>query len=228
MPSVDTITYQSPIGPPCLNGEKVPREIENPLTVNLILKPSNAFVDIYHRVHLVPNDITTLGTMLVLVAIYLVIKEKYAWAALCYVAFYVTDCMDGMKARKFDQSTRFGDLYDHTRDSLGSIGMFIAIMIKCPMNRYWLIGLVALFFSTCVHAGLAEQYQQTCMELDSESNFLRVCMIISNYVSPRRRMDDSDTDFCKRLVQTMRITRFFSDFSFVLVIAVYLLLQSTK
>src|ERR1700733_13052989 len=109
----DTVTFQSPIGPPCLNGEKVPRAIENPLTINLILKPSNPFVDIYHRVHLVPNDITILGAMLGIVAIYLVIKEKYAWAALCYAGFFVLDCMDGMLARKYDQSTLLGDKLDH-------------------------------------------------------------------------------------------------------------------
>jgi phosphatidylinositol phosphate synthase len=90
------------------------------------------FMQRFESVPLTPNQLTTLGFLLNVVAGVLIYEEHWVWAAAVFVAGSVIDALDGALARAHGKMTRFGGFLDSTLDRmsegviLGAIGLVLA------------------------------------------------------------------------------------------------------
>ncbi len=221
-----------------ITGHKVHDAIDSPFTVSVLLPICDAIVDPANNIGITPNDVTIFRFILCLFAIYLIIKGYTKWAAFFYLTAYMLDCLDGILARKHDQSTILGDNLDHFADIFSMLGIFTIIMIRYPMNKWWLLLLGISIFGTITHLGLTEEMTSQCLGLDQPDNFLRKCMIISNWFNPANKnttasspqnlatSDQYQDLYCKNLVTTMKWTRWNTDINIILVISIYLFTRS--
>lgn len=216
---------------PCVIGEKSPREVESPITTFTFLNGCQAVVEKFHECGLSPNDITVLSTIFKLLSIYLVLKRHPILAAVAYLTAYFFDCLDGVSARRYNACTALGDVIDHVSDLFGFIGIMIAIMITYPMNRWWFLLLFFALFGTTMHMGLNEEFIAHCRGVDEPNNVLRVCTYISQWIEPNRVFERNREDekllkqYCDKLVERMKITRWNTDVNLVLIVVVYLIVQ---
>src|SRR5437588_8520700 len=90
------------------------------------------FMQRFRSVPLTPNQLTTAGFLLNVVAGVLIYQEHWVWAAVVFVAGSVIDALDGALARAHDKMTPFGGFLDSTLDRmsegviLGAIGLVLA------------------------------------------------------------------------------------------------------
>ena len=77
------------------------------------------------------------------------------------------DFADGIFARKYKNTTKFGDFYDHIVDILFSIGIFAVIALgkyKQPRLRYILLFIMVLLY-------VLFSIYMTCVEYDYNNSF---------------------------------------------------------
>jgi phosphatidylglycerophosphate synthase len=215
---------------PTFGGHKLPDELEHPITVNVFLKGSDVIVDRFHQCGVSPNDITTISMILGLLAIYYVLQGRPILAAVIYLISYLFDCLDGIKARKFNQETEFGQFWDHLHDWTIFFGLLIAISIKYPMNKWWWLLLFATIVGTSFHLGLTEEFNTKCRGIDQPNNMLRICTYLSRWVEPdcfafAANPEDEELahKYCTKVINRMKATRWVADVNMVLFLAVYLI-----
>jgi phosphatidylglycerophosphate synthase len=207
-------------------GHKIHDNLESPFTTSVLLNNCDEVADNFEQVSVHPNSITIFRAMLSLLAIYLVWIKKPKIAALFYFSNYFFDCMDGIVARKFDKCTVLGDTLDHIADVGAFFGIFVVIMIRYPMNKFWLIMIAVFFGGTLIHLGFVETYTTSCLNLDEPHNFLRYCLAASEWFQPNMEYSSGTKQkFCNNLISSMNYTRFATDVNIVLIICIYLLLQ---
>jgi hypothetical protein len=199
------------------NGRKISDELENPFSV-LVLKMVDPMVSRMHEAGFSPNMVTTLSLVFGLLAILAVRARHPGVAAAMYLFSYYFDCLDGPIARRYDQVTHFGDLYDHGKDIIIVVWLLIEIQRQYPITwSVWLLFLLVIL-GAMVHMGFVESFNSICCGVANENNFLRICTRISE-----KFYSASD---CETLRKRMRITRWFSDGSFVFLIIAYLIYVS--
>ncbi|HET7429268.1 MAG TPA: CDP-alcohol phosphatidyltransferase family protein [Gaiellales bacterium] len=90
------------------------------------------FMQRFRSVPLTPNQLTTAGFLLNVVAGVLIYQEHWVWAAVVFVVGSVIDALDGALARAHGKMTPFGGFLDSTLDRmsegviLGAIGLVLA------------------------------------------------------------------------------------------------------
>lgn len=112
---------------------KIPKSQENPIDVCNI-----DFVDkgcsLFKKLHFTPNGITTLSLAFGLLALYYLWHYNWIGFAVSYYISYLFDCMDGHYARKYQMVSKFGDTYDHVKDILIVVGIFIIFYMRYKSN----------------------------------------------------------------------------------------------
>ena len=73
---------------------------------------------LYEKLGLTPNMITTLGNLIGAFSVAFIIKKKYATGAFLAIIRQILDGIDGYVARKYNLSSKFGNLYDHISDRI--------------------------------------------------------------------------------------------------------------
>lgn len=79
---------------------------------------------------LTPNMITTIGFILRLTSAYMIVCKKYEIGTLLYMGGYMFDSMDGRMARKYKESSLFGEAWDSVADTISTIIVIIALIIS--------------------------------------------------------------------------------------------------
>jgi phosphatidylglycerophosphate synthase len=79
---------------------------------------------------LTPNMITTIGFIMRLIAAYMILCKKYEISAFLYICGYLFDSMDGRMARKYKESSLFGEAWDSVADTISTIIVIIALVIS--------------------------------------------------------------------------------------------------
>lgn len=74
--------------------------------------------------------ITTYSFISCLLSRFLLWKDEIIGFVFFHHLAYVFDCMDGQMARKYDMTSKFGDIYDHTTDLIGEILLLIVVIVK--------------------------------------------------------------------------------------------------
>jgi hypothetical protein len=89
------------------------------------------FIPLLHDfLKLTPNMITTIGFILRLIAAYMIVCKKYEIGALLYMSGYMFDSMDGRMARKYKESSLFGEAWDSVADTISTIIVIIALVLS--------------------------------------------------------------------------------------------------
>jgi phosphatidylglycerophosphate synthase len=113
---------------------KIPPSQENPLdVVNINLMDSTC--PFFQNLGFTPNGITTLSLIMGIIA--LVFLWHYNWLgfAISYYISYLFDCLDGHYARKYNMVSKFGDIYDHVKDVLVVVGIFVVIILRYNVSK---------------------------------------------------------------------------------------------
>ena len=112
------------------SGHKIPARLENPFDWAAVEVYERVLAYPLHAAGVRPNMITVVSCIAYGAAIYLLAKGKaLCAAALLVIAGYVLDCWDGYHARKFEQTSRFGDKLDHASDIIG-VGLILALTAR--------------------------------------------------------------------------------------------------
>lgn len=151
---------------------KIPSELENPFD-NIVIELSEPMSQLFHKMHLLPNHITTFSLIFGLIAVYTLYKGKVWLTVVFMVLSYWMDCIDGYYARKYNMVTQFGDFYDHVKDTTVFI-MFIIVLYMRNRNklstRYWILTGTVLFLfalSFGVYFACQERYYDRLDDIPS-------------------------------------------------------------
>lgn len=90
----------------------------------------------------IPNALSVLRILLVPVFMVLYLLQQDRWAFGVLLLSGVTDCLDGVIARRFDQITDCGKLLDPVSDKLTQVGVVVCLATRYPS----LLPLAALCF----------------------------------------------------------------------------------
>lgn len=80
----------------------------------------------------VPNLITYCRFILIIPFSYLFLTENYIWSAICIGLSGLSDCVDGLIARKFNQITPLGKILDPIADKLTLIAVVFCMVFYVP------------------------------------------------------------------------------------------------
>lgn len=86
-------------------------------------------VQLFIRLHVRPNTITTIGTLVVLMSAVAFAYGSVHWAGFLLLLSGVFDMLDGQVARDGNARTVFGAFYDSTLDRVGEAALFTGIAI---------------------------------------------------------------------------------------------------
>lgn len=191
-------------------GHKIEDQLEHPFSV-LLLRGVDWLSPVAHARGWTPNMVTSVSLVSGLIAVGCVLWSAPRLAALAYLFSYFCDCMDGPLARRYNQVTILGDLYDHGKDVTVIILLSAATEIRYGLGLCWL-AFVPFALGAALHAGLIEAYNQNINRLDNGKNVLQYCRIVSYLLEDFR----DDTSSKVKMRERMRWTRFAGDASLVL------------
>ena len=81
------------------------------------------------RIVTLPNILTVIRMVLIPVFVSLLFYQKFAWALAVFVAAGVTDGLDGLLARRFDQKSQLGTILDPIADKLLLVTSFVVLSL---------------------------------------------------------------------------------------------------
>lgn len=93
------------------------------------------------RIITLPNLLTVLRMVLIPVFVSLLYYHRFTWALLVFITAGVTDGLDGLFARRFDQKSQLGTILDPIADKLLLVTSFVVLSLKAlgpvpPPNHY--------------------------------------------------------------------------------------------
>ena len=102
------------------------------------------FMQRFKSVPLTPNQLTTTGFMLNVVAGVLIYEEHWVWASVVFVVGSVIDALDGAVARAHGKMTPFGGFLDSTLDRM-SEGVVLGAIALVFADRDEMVALACVF-----------------------------------------------------------------------------------
>lgn len=137
---------------------KLPRHLECPVD-NVFLDVTKLTMPFLRATHHTPNMITTYALFSTIASLYFLNKYDIKKFLVLFNLGYLFDCMDGYYARKYKMSSKYGDLYEHARDNLGSIATigFVYKLYK-PIPLWSWITLGGLIYGNALHIGVQQKY----------------------------------------------------------------------
>jgi len=108
---------------------KIHPKYEDPID-NQLIELSEFLSPYFKQLNMSANDITTLSFIFGLLSICFLYYDCYEYSFIFYFISYFFDVMDGYYARKYRITSKFGDLYDHTKDMVVGLVLFYTIINK--------------------------------------------------------------------------------------------------
>lgn len=81
----------------------------------------------------IPNILTYIRIILIVPFVYYFLKENYIPSVICIGVSGLTDCFDGMIARRFNQVTSLGKILDPIADKFTLLAVVICMVIYVPI-----------------------------------------------------------------------------------------------
>lgn len=139
----------------------------------IIIKPGLGYIDfvvsegilttvpIWKKLGINANGLTTIGLIASIISIYCLYTKNAIGAIAFLIVRWYCDFADGLFARKYNNTSKFGDYYDHITDLLFSFGILIVLLIgkyrKTHVKYICILSLLVLFVLFSVHMGCIEE-----------------------------------------------------------------------
>ena len=155
--------------------------LENPID-NIFYTLANYINPYLYKLNVTPNMITIFGLISALISHYFLYNYNILVAFLFIIIAQFCDCIDGQYARKYNMSSKFGDLLDHGVD-------FIKLTILCFIlyYRYNLttflkiifisLGVINLLFNICLF-----KYESKDSNNETIIDYKQYCIVPQNYL----------------------------------------------
>ena len=111
-----------------MSGRKIDIKYQNPID-NVLIDIAESLNPIFKDIGFNANGITMISILFKILFLYCLHKKLYMYSIIYYIIQYFFDTMDGNFARKYNQTSDFGDKLDHISDSL-TIIFAVIIIIK--------------------------------------------------------------------------------------------------
>jgi len=162
-----------------MSGRKIDGLYEHPLD-NIFIEVSEKISPTIQSLNMTPNMITFLSLIFGILAIWLLVKNNFTGFAICYLISYFFDCTDGYIARKYKMTSKFGDYFDHIKDVVVFLGIFIVVIFKYKSILYWyewiMIAIIIFLsaFGMVRHLGCQEKHYSTSkgIQVDEKNSTL--------------------------------------------------------
>ena len=151
-------------------GHKLKKEYENPIDnfiLDYICEPISAKL---RRWQTNPNSITLIGFLFSMLGCWFLYNHKIYYFIVFHILAYICDCLDGYMARKYNETSKFGDLLDHTTDIIQNIVLLYIIIIAYDFLKYK--RLVYLTIGLLLGLFVTQGCQEKVMEIDNSSIIL--------------------------------------------------------
>lgn len=126
---------------------KVKKDLYHPFDWFLLDKCNDAS-PCFKKLGFTPNHLTTLSFISGLLSCYCISIGRIYIGVVLFIISYWFDCCDGVMARKYNMSTKFGDLYDHATDTIVSVLLFYILYkrySKCPKDFIVFCVIIGIF-----------------------------------------------------------------------------------
>lgn len=128
---------------------KIPKKDEDPID-NLLNDVSDRVSPAFKSIKFTPNGITTLSMISELVSLWGLYTGRIWVFAIMYFIGYYFDTFDGYFARRYKMTSKFGDFYDHIKDTIVTILLIVVIIYRfknrCSTRVVIFAVIVAVFF----------------------------------------------------------------------------------
>ena len=94
------------------------------------LRSFSPILSMSSRIVTVPNMLTVFRMVLIPVFVSFVFYQRFVWALAVFVIAGVTDGLDGLLARRFDQRSQLGTILDPIADKLMLVTAFVVLSLK--------------------------------------------------------------------------------------------------
>lgn len=93
------------------------------------------------RIITVPNFLTVIRMVLIPVFVSLIVYQHFGWALVIFLSAGVTDGLDGLLARRFNQKSQLGTILDPIADKLLLVTAFVVLsnrhILPQPLPRHF-------------------------------------------------------------------------------------------
>ncbi len=94
----------------------------------------------FSRIITLPNLLTIFRMVLTPVFVSMLFYQKFVWALVIFVVAGITDGLDGLLARRFDQQSQLGRILDPIADKLMLVASFVVLSMRSvfptPLPRH--------------------------------------------------------------------------------------------
>jgi phosphatidylglycerophosphate synthase len=137
---------------------KIPQDKENPID-NIFYWLSENTASWYKKLHMTPNQITTLSLIAGVGSAYYYDKDKIGIAIGLFALAFYFDCLDGFYARKYKMTSKYGEMYDHIVDWVKHSAIIYVMYKKSPTKFYKTLPIIVIFLTlSMVHIGCQEKH----------------------------------------------------------------------
>ena len=156
---------------------------------NVIIKPGQGFLDLlvskltlktlpfWKSLNATPNHLTTCGLISSLSSIYFLFNRNTTGTIISIIIRAYFDFADGLMARKYKMTSKFGDYYDHIVEYSFALGFLLVLLFKSN-NKFTLISIVTIFFILfTIYTGCQEkeynQFRKKEIQKETSISYLR-------------------------------------------------------
>lgn len=140
---------------------KLPTSLECPVD-NKLLALANRTLPFFRSTKHTPNLITSYALICTIFSLVSLHKNRPMLFGVYFILGYFLDCVDGLYARKYNLSSKFGDVFEHSRDIIGGLTTFYAVYSKYrPIPVWYLCVVSSLLVLSGVHIGCQQRFQQS-------------------------------------------------------------------
>jgi phosphatidylglycerophosphate synthase len=187
-----------------LPGDKISNEYQNPIDI-MLLQICRLIDKPLHDIGITPNMITLFGLFTGILSIHYLISKNYL---LCFVLLWITylsDCLDGFMARKYNDVTKLGDYLDHFRDQFVVLSLIVILTLHIENFKYR-----ALFVFIIILSAVLMLSQLGCQEKITEYKVHNECLNMLTNLCPGNPKEN------------IKITKWFGCGTFFLILSIFI------
>lgn len=111
----------------------------------------------WHAIKVTPNILTTFGLISSIACVYFIYKRNTPLAILFLLLRMYFDYADGLTARRYNQTTKIGDWYDHIVDVCFFSIPLLIVLFMTKHRWLYLIPVIIFMFTTVINIGCIEK-----------------------------------------------------------------------